>query len=79
MKKLLFAFFVLLLGRTAEAQVEAAHLFSKGSSVTGFGIFLHMGVAVSKGDEISAEFAFYYFQPKQYHMAPGPDPAGPSA
>jgi hypothetical protein len=51
-----------------EAQVEVAHLFSKGYSATGFGTFLHVGVPLPSQDEISAELGLYYFGRTGNHM-----------
>ena len=59
----------LLLCTVLRAQLEVAHLFSKGQSATGFGAFLHVGVPVSDGDEIGGELGLYYFAPGGYHMA----------
>ncbi|HVU54285.1 MAG TPA: hypothetical protein VHD83_04485 [Puia sp.] len=72
MKKLLIACSFLLICLASNAQVETVHLFSKGLSTTGFGLFLHPGFAVGSGNEISTEFAFDYFQSGERHIALAP-------
>jgi len=54
------------------AQVEVAHLFSKGLSATGGGLFLHGGVPVSRAGEISIEAGLYYFTANDSHLASAP-------
>jgi hypothetical protein len=66
----------LLIGVSLHAQIEIAHLSSKGLSATGFGLFLHAGFPVPQGDEVTAEAGFYYFAPGQYHLAFVPFLAG---
>ena len=53
------------------AQVEVAHLFAKGLSATGGGLFLHGGVPVGAG-EISIEAGLYYFTTNGSHLASAP-------
>ena len=61
---------------TTHAQLEVTHLFVKGQSATGFGAYLHAGVPVSKGDEISGEFGLAYFSPGDVHLVFVPVVAG---
>ena len=76
MKKRLFGCCLSLLLSVAMhsvyAQVEVAHLFSKGLSATGGGIFLHGGVPVSKAGEIGIEAGLYYFTANGSHLASAP-------
>ncbi len=71
-KKLVSFCLSILISAVLHAQVEAAHLFSKGSSATGFGLFLHAGAPVSTADEVSGEAGLYYFSPDGSHMAFAP-------
>jgi hypothetical protein len=67
--KQLFLFLLCVsLSATLHAQLEAAELFTKGRSATGFGANLHVGFPVSKGDELGVEAGLYYFAPDQLHM-----------
>lgn len=53
----------------AHAQIEVAHLSSKGFSANGFGAFLNFTVPVAEYGAISAEGAFYYFKKGNDHLA----------
>lgn len=53
----------------ANAQIEVAHLSSKGFSATGFGAFLNFAVPVSEYGSISAEAGFYYFKKDDNNVA----------
>lgn len=44
------------------AQIEVAHLNTKGFSATGFGAFLNLSVPVTEGNSITAEAGFYDFR-----------------
>jgi hypothetical protein len=59
----------ILISAALHAQVEVAHLFSKGRSATGFGLFLHAGASISTADELSGEVGLYYFSPNGSHLA----------
>jgi hypothetical protein len=52
-----------------KAQLEVAHLLSKGESSTGFGTFIHAAFPIGKADEVSAEVGLYYFAPNDTHLA----------
>lgn len=55
------------------AQVEVAHLFSKGLSATGGGVYLHGAGSISTADEIGGEAGLYYFSSNNdYHLAFAP-------
>ena len=71
-KKILVFCLSLVFSVAVHAQVEVAHLFSKGLSATGFGLFLHAGAPVSKADEISGEVGLYYFGANGSHLAYAP-------
>jgi len=75
-KKTTLIFFFIFFSAAVSAQVEVAHLFSKGFSATGFGGFLHIGAAISEGDELSGELGLYYFSTKGSHLAFAPVLAG---
>jgi hypothetical protein len=64
---LFLAFFCI--GNTLHAQIEAAHLFTKGESSTGYGIFLRPGFPVGKADEISVEGGVDFFTHDASHIA----------
>jgi hypothetical protein len=51
------------------AQVEVAHLGTKGFSALGFGAFLNFAVPVSEGSSIAAEAGFYYFKSNNNNIA----------
>lgn len=50
------------------AQVEVAHLTSRGFSATGFGGFLNFGVPVTEGSSVTAEAGVYYFKHDDDHI-----------
>jgi hypothetical protein len=64
----LFCFFAI----SANAQIEGAHLFSKGLSANGFGGFLHIGAGINDADEVGGEFGLYYFGSHGQHIAIAP-------
>lgn len=64
----LLLLFVLIGGRT-NAQIEVAHLSSKGFSATGFGAFLNFAVPVSEYGAVTAEAGFYYFKKEDNNVA----------
>lgn len=66
-KLFLTGFILLLVAHSSKAQIEIAHIFSKGHPATGFGAFLHAGSPVSQADEVGGELGLYYFAPG-YHM-----------
>lgn len=51
------------------AQIEVAHLNSKGFSAIGFGAFLNITFPVTEYGSVSAEAAFYYFRSGNDHIA----------
>ena len=57
------------ISNTLHAQVEAAHLFTKGESSTGYGIFIRPGFPIGKADEISIEAGLDYFTHDVSHIA----------
>jgi outer membrane protein with beta-barrel domain len=61
LKSVLFTFSLFLCGYL-NAQIEVAHLKSKGFSATGFGTFLNLGVPILEGSSITAEAGLYYFK-----------------
>lgn len=75
-RPLFFAFCCTLLTPSLHAQLEGAHLFSKGFNANGLGGFLHAGFPVSQGDEISGEAGFYYLAGHGSHIATVPFLAG---
>jgi hypothetical protein len=52
-----------------QAQIEVAHLMTKGMSSTGFGAYIHGAFPVGKGDDINIEAGLYYFTPSGTHVA----------
>jgi len=68
LKTLLLICIGLSISTILHAQLEVAHLFTKGTSATGVGANLHIGFPVPKGDEISGEIGIYYFAPQQSHL-----------
>lgn len=65
-----------LLASSLKAQMEVANLFSKGSSITGFGTFLHAGFSLHNNDELSGEVGLYYFARSGSHFLSVPVLAG---
>ncbi|HXB91409.1 MAG TPA: hypothetical protein VNU72_03935 [Puia sp.] len=63
-----------ILGGNLHAQIEGAHIFSKGQSATGLGVFIHGAGPINKADEVGGEVGVYYFAPPSlgYHMASFP-------
>ena len=57
------------ISNTLHAQVEAAHLSTKGESSTGYGIFIRPGFPIGKADEISIEAGLDYFTHDVSHIA----------
>jgi hypothetical protein len=57
------------IGNTLHAQVEVAHLFTKGESSTGYGIFIRPGFPIGKADEISFEAGVDFFTHQASHIA----------
>lgn len=57
------------ISNTLHAQIEAAHLFSKGESSTGYGVFLRPGFPIGKADELSVEAAVDFFTHDASHIA----------
>lgn len=74
-KLALLSLFILLVS-SLRAQVEVAHLFSKGFSATGFGTFLHGGFSLPNNGEVSLEVGLYYFGSGSNHLAFAPILAG---
>lgn len=72
MKNVLTLSFILFACTSLNAQVELAHLSSKGFSATGFGAFLHAGGFVSDADEIGGDAALYFFSANDSHIAFAP-------
>jgi hypothetical protein len=66
---LLLFFTLFCIGNTLHAQVEAAHLFTKGESSTGYGVFIRPGFPIGKADEISVEAGLDYFTHDVSHIA----------
>src|ERR1700754_4960313 len=75
-KKLFLLVFSLCVGARLQAQIEVAHLLTKGMSATGFGTYIHGAFPVAKGDEISLEAGLYYFSPSDTNVAFVPFLAG---
>lgn len=68
-KKLFLSLLAFCFCASLHAQVEVAHLFTKGESATGYGAFIHAGFPVGKADEASGEVGLYYFYPSSSHIA----------
>lgn len=68
-RKLLLLGFAIIIGTVLKAQIEVAHLTSKGFSATGFGAFLNFSIPVSEGAAVSAEAGFYNFKHDDNHVA----------
>lgn len=66
-KFLLFCF-SLFFCNFLKAQIEVAHLTSKGFSATGFGGFLNLAVPVTEGNSITAEAGVYTFSHDDDHL-----------
>lgn len=58
-----------LFSTNLHAQIEVAHLATKGMSSTGFGTFINGAIPIGQGDDISLEAGLYYFAPSQSHLA----------
>jgi len=69
-RKILFLFaFSICFSATLQAQIEIAHLTTKGLSSTGFGGFIHGAIPVSKTDDIGLEAGIYAFNaPSDTHL-----------
>ncbi len=69
--KLKSVFFVLsfFICTCLSAQIEVAHLSSKGFSATGFGGFLNFGIPVSEGSAVTTEAGFYVFKHNDNNVA----------
>ena len=72
MKNVVIICLILFTCSSLNAQVELAHLSSKGFSATGFGAFLHAGGFVSETDEIGGDCALYFFSAHDDHIAFAP-------
>ncbi len=68
-KKLFLLVLLAFFSARLQAQIEVAHLMTKGMSSTGFGTFIHGAFPVGKGDDISLEAGLYYFSPSDTHVA----------
>jgi hypothetical protein len=68
-KKLFLLVLLACFSARLQAQIEVAHLLTKGMSSTGFGTFVHGAFPVGKGDDISIEAGLYYFTPSDTHVA----------
>jgi hypothetical protein len=68
-KKLFLLVLLACFSARLQAQIEVAHLMTKGMSSTGFGTFIHGAFPVGKGDDISIEAGLYYFTPSGTHVA----------
>ena len=75
-KKLFLFVLLLCFSATLRAQVEVAHLMTKGMSSTGFGTFIHGAFPIGKEDDVSLEVGLYYFSPSSNHIAFVPFLAG---
>ena len=63
LRKILFLFaFSICFSATLHAQIEIAHLTTKGLSSTGYGGFIHGAIPVSKTDDIGLEAGIYAFR-----------------
>ena len=62
----MFAFFA------AQAQIEVAHLQSKGFTATGFGGFLNFAIPITDADAATVEGGFYYFSHDDFNVAVAP-------
>jgi hypothetical protein len=56
----------------ASAQIEVAHLQSKGFSATGFGGFLNFAIPITETDAATVEGGVYVFSDQGYHEAIAP-------
>ncbi|WP_018615542.1 outer membrane beta-barrel protein [Segetibacter koreensis] len=63
-KKFLLVVFSLFFFTYSKAQIEVAHLTSKGFSATGFGGFLNVAIPVTEGSSVTAEAGYYSFKDK---------------
>jgi len=61
-KKVVVLSFALLFFSFLHAQIEVAHLASKGISSTGLGGFLNVAIPVTEGNALTAEAGFYSFK-----------------
>lgn len=68
-RKLVLVAFSLFSFTFLNAQIEVAHITSKGFSATGFGGFLNIAVPVTEGNSITAEAGFYSFRQDDDHVA----------
>lgn len=55
-----------------KAQLEVAHLSTKGFSSTGFGGFFNLAVPVDEGVSITGEFGVYFFKSSDNSIAMAP-------
>ncbi|HEY4289378.1 MAG TPA: hypothetical protein VGN00_19890 [Puia sp.] len=69
LKKLFLFALLAFFSARLQAQIEVAHLMTKGMSSTGFGTFIHGAFPVGKGDDIGIEAGLYYFAPTESHLA----------
>jgi len=62
LSKILFlSVFSVVISASLQAQIEVAHLTTKGLSSTGFGGFIHGAIPVGKADDIGLEAGIYAF------------------
>jgi hypothetical protein len=71
-RKLLLCLLSFFLYTSLSAQLEVAHIFSKGESATGFGAFLHFGFPVATTAEVGIEGGVYFFAPNSDHLIMAP-------
>jgi len=75
-KKLLLPALLLCFFSTSYAQIEVAHLSSKGFDATGFGGFLNFAIPVNDNNAAIVEGAVYVFSHDDSHAAVAPLLAG---
>lgn len=75
-KKLFLLGIFITVYTAASAQIEVAHLTSKGFSATGFGGFLNLSVPVSDDNAVIVEGGVFVFSKDGYHEAVAPVLAG---
>ncbi|MGI8634127.1 MAG: hypothetical protein ACR2KZ_01860, partial [Segetibacter sp.] len=67
-KKVLVLSFALLFFNLLNAQIEVAHLNSKGFASTGLGGFLNVAIPATEGNSITAGAGFYNFKNNNHQV-----------
>ncbi|HXO74126.1 MAG TPA: hypothetical protein VN824_02825 [Puia sp.] len=68
LKKLFLLVLLAFFSARLQAQIEVAHLMTKGMSSTGFGTYIHGAFPIGQADDISIEAGLYYFAPSDTHV-----------